>query len=90
MVTKFKNFLISRITLFDSPEDDEFDGEIGEHDDETPRVLLNFRIENFPSPAQTRSPRYQDEKPPVKTPLQQPITNPFLTSSTKKPDTQPE
>jgi hypothetical protein len=37
-----------RITLFDTPEDDEFDGEIGDHDDEVPRALLNFRIENFP------------------------------------------
>jgi len=40
--------LNSRVTLFDTPEDDEFDGEIGEHDEELPRTLLNFRIENFP------------------------------------------
>lgn len=34
-----------RVTLFDSPEDDEFDGDLGEDDDETPRILLKFDIE---------------------------------------------
>ena len=33
------------MTLFDSPEDDEFDGDLGEDDDETPRILLKFDIE---------------------------------------------
>ena len=35
-----------RFTLFDSLEDDEFDGDIGVHDEEVPRVLLSFKIEN--------------------------------------------
>jgi len=33
------------VTLFDSPEDDEFDGDLGDDDDETPRILLKFEIE---------------------------------------------
>jgi len=34
-----------RVTLFDSPEDDEFDGDIGVDDDEAPRILINFSFE---------------------------------------------
>lgn len=41
---KFVTF--SRITLFDSPEDDEFDGDIGVDDEETPRALFTFTIES--------------------------------------------
>jgi len=33
-----------RLTLFDCPEDDEYDGELGEDDEETPRVLLQYQI----------------------------------------------
>ncbi len=36
---------MNRFTLFDCIDDDEFDGDIGEHDDEVPRVLVTFRIE---------------------------------------------
>jgi len=36
---------ICRFTLFDSTEDDEFDGFIGEHDEDTPRALISFRVE---------------------------------------------
>jgi hypothetical protein len=36
---------MSRITLFDDPEDDIFDGEIGEDDKETPRVYVMFAID---------------------------------------------
>jgi len=37
--------IIIRVTLFDSPEDDEFDGDIGIDDDEAPRIRLNFSFE---------------------------------------------
>ena len=37
-----------RFTLFDSTEDDEFDGEIGENDEEVPRALITFRFEQGP------------------------------------------
>jgi len=33
-----------RITLFDDPEDDIFDGEIGEDDEDWPRVLMSFTV----------------------------------------------
>lgn len=33
-----------RITLFDSPEDDEFDGDMGVDDDEIPRALMGFLL----------------------------------------------
>ena len=36
--------ILPRITVFDSPEDDEFDGDIGVDDDEIPRALMNFSI----------------------------------------------
>lgn len=32
------------ITLFDSPEDDEFDGELEEHDEDMPRIDCTFSI----------------------------------------------
>lgn len=32
------------ITLFDHIDDDEYDGEMGENDDEAPRVYLSFEI----------------------------------------------
>lgn len=35
-------FHFCRFTLFDDPKDDLFDGELGQDDFETPRVLLNF------------------------------------------------
>jgi hypothetical protein len=34
------------ITLFDHLDDDEYDGEMGENDDETPRVLFTFNIQS--------------------------------------------
>ena len=37
------------ITLFDSFEDDEYDGELSEDDDETPRALFNFKVEDLKS-----------------------------------------
>ena len=33
------------ITLFDHEEDDEYDGDFGDNDDETPRVQFLFHIE---------------------------------------------
>jgi len=36
---------VFRVTLFDSPEDDEFDGDIGVDDDEAPRILITFSFE---------------------------------------------
>ena len=42
-VNKFVTF--SRITLFDSSDDDEFDGDLGVDDEETPRALFTFTIE---------------------------------------------
>ena len=46
--------------MFDDVEDDEFDGVLGEHDEEIPKVLVSFMINDAPasrkaSPA--RSPR---------------------------------
>ena len=38
---------INRVTLFDSPEDDEFDGDLGEDDEETPKILLKFSLETI-------------------------------------------
>ena len=32
------------ITLFDSPEDDEFDGELEENDEDLPRIEVTFSI----------------------------------------------
>ena len=32
------------ITLFDEPDDDVFDGELGEDDEESPRVLISFKF----------------------------------------------
>lgn len=32
------------ITLFDHIDDDEYDGEMGENDEETPRILFNFHL----------------------------------------------
>lgn len=32
------------VTLFDHLDDDEYDGEMGEQDDEEPRILCNFEI----------------------------------------------
>jgi len=37
--------ILYRFTLFDSLEDDEFDGDVGVHDEEVPRVLLAFKME---------------------------------------------
>lgn len=37
---KFKQW----VTLFDNLDDDEYDGEMGENDDEAPRVLFGFDI----------------------------------------------
>ena len=34
------------ITLFDYVEDDEYDGDLVEHDDESPRVLLQYKLTN--------------------------------------------
>ena len=36
------------VTLFDHPDDDVFDGLIGEDDDELPRILLEIIIEEAP------------------------------------------
>jgi hypothetical protein len=33
------------VTLFDHPDDDVYDGIIGEDDDELPRILLEFIVE---------------------------------------------
>ena len=32
------------VTLFDHQDDDEYDGDMGENDDEAPRVFLSFNI----------------------------------------------
>lgn len=36
--------IINRITLFDDPEDDIFDGDIGVNDEEIPKALFSFNI----------------------------------------------
>jgi hypothetical protein len=43
------------ITLFDHIDDDEYDGEMGENDDEVPRVHFQFQItsENIGKPYET-------------------------------------
>ena len=41
------NCIIIRFTIFDNPEDDIFDGNIGINDEEKPRVLLKFTIQNI-------------------------------------------
>lgn len=47
MVISVNKFVtLSRITLFDSSDDDEFDGDIGVDDEETPRALFTFAIES--------------------------------------------
>jgi len=38
--------ILKRFTLFDCIDDDEFDGDIGEHDDEVPRAFVNFKVES--------------------------------------------
>ena len=55
--------LFFRVTLFDTPEDDEFDGDIGEHDSETPRALLNFRVEHYPGNQPTYSSASRTQSP---------------------------
>ena len=41
------------ITLFDHIDDDEYDGEMGENDDEQPRVLFTFDLDyEKPKPVQ--------------------------------------
>eukprot|EP01016_Furgasonia_blochmanni_P049025 TRINITY_DN7394_c0_g2_i4.p1 TRINITY_DN7394_c0_g2~~TRINITY_DN7394_c0_g2_i4.p1 ORF type:complete len:853 (+),score=309.08 TRINITY_DN7394_c0_g2_i4:25-2559(+) len=36
------------LTLFDDPEDDIFDGDIGKDDEEVPKALVTFNLEGFP------------------------------------------
>jgi len=38
------NIYFIRVTLFDDPDDDMFDGTLGEDDEDAPRAYLNFRI----------------------------------------------
>ena len=39
-----ENAYTQYITLFDHQDDDEYDGEMGENDEEAPRVLFGFRF----------------------------------------------
>ena len=34
-----------RVTLFDSPDDDDYDGDLDQNDEECPKALINFNIE---------------------------------------------
>jgi len=44
------------ITLFDHPEDDEYDGDLVEQDEEQPRLRLSLSIDqDNPSPAPVRA-----------------------------------
>jgi len=45
------------ITLFEHEDDDEYDGSMGENDDEEPRILVNFLIQqdNPPSVAKPKT-----------------------------------
>ena len=39
------------VTLFDHPDDDVYDGILGEDDDEVPRVLIEFFLEEAAQPS---------------------------------------
>lgn len=39
---------VQKVTLFDDVEDDDFDGELGEDDEEMPMVVCGFAVEEKP------------------------------------------
>jgi len=44
------------VTLFDDVEDDDFDGELGEDDEEMPMVVCGFAVEEKPNEEPIPSP----------------------------------
>ena len=73
------------ITLFDHLDDDEFDGEMGENDDEAPRVRLSLAVS---CEAAQKSPL---REPLVKKPQRDKLGagNPFATKTTTPPKRTP-
>lgn len=50
----FGNTFTQWITLFDDPEDDEYDGDLGEDDEELPMIKTNMVIGNATAPASSK------------------------------------
>ena len=44
------------VTIFENEKDDEFDGELGEQDEDVPRILLDYTIKDKRSTSAQRSP----------------------------------
>ena len=59
---------IQKVTLFDDVDDDDFDGELGEDDEEMPMVVCGFAVEEkpreepIPSPQKVAAPALQMPK----------------------------
>lgn len=69
------------ITLFDHLDDDDYDGDFGDNDEETPRVLFKFRVEQESSltapiqVAKTPTPKAQPQPATKKSPNRESISN---------------
>lgn len=67
------------ITLFDHIDDDEYDGEMGETDDEPPRVHFSFHIQNETGPLRVKD-QVKSKLPnsiaASKSPVREPIREP--------------
>lgn len=55
------------MTLFDDVEDDDFDGELGEDDEEMPMVVCGFTVEEKPNEEPIPSPQ-KVVNPPIQMP----------------------
>ena len=44
------------VTIFENERDDEFDGELGEQDEDMPRILLDYMVRDKRSTSAQRSP----------------------------------
>ena len=50
------------VTLFDDIDDDEFDGDVGENDEETPRIRIAFELANKVRESKAPQPTQADKK----------------------------
>ena len=64
------------MTLFVDPEDDLFDGELGEDDEDVPRINLTFKLEQAASKRSDLKPQLIEESPEISNSIYKSVTKP--------------